>query len=91
MILDLFIGTRRTPVSLHPDPDWPGQWRIHRGDQVSDMVNLTRAKDAAIAWARPRGLGSGEVAHWRTRQTRQDRPPVNYSANGVPDIRGEPK
>jgi hypothetical protein len=33
------------------------------------MVNLTRAKDAAIVWVRPKGLGGTEVAHWHRRQT----------------------
>ena len=28
---------------------------------VSDMVNPTRAKDAAVAWARSRGLGGAQV------------------------------
>ena len=36
--------------------------RIRKGDQLSDMVNLTRAKDAAISWARlPHGV---EHTHW---------------------------
>ena len=32
-----------------PDPDWPGMYRVQRPDgSLTDMVNLTRAKDAAF-------------------------------------------
>jgi hypothetical protein len=31
-----------------PDPDWPKMYRIRRPDgSLTDMVNLTRARDAA--------------------------------------------
>lgn len=52
--LELYIGRRKTSVSVRPDFEWPGIWRVHDGDRVSDMVNLSRAKDAAITWALPR-------------------------------------
>jgi hypothetical protein len=39
------------------------------GERVSDLVNLTRAKDAAIAWSRSRGLGGGETVTWHHRET----------------------
>jgi hypothetical protein len=39
-------------ATVVPDNDWPGLWRVHLPDgHVSDMVNLTRAKDAAVALA----------------------------------------
>jgi hypothetical protein len=70
-MMSLYIGKRFTGVFVRPDATWPGMWRVHTADgQVSDMVNLTRAKDAAIAWARPKGLGGGEVVHWDHRETR---------------------
>jgi hypothetical protein len=32
---------------LEPDVNWPGMWRVRWSDGTrSDMVNLTRAKDA---------------------------------------------
>jgi hypothetical protein len=45
----LRYGHARTPLVLVvPDTDWPGMWRIACPDgQLSDLVNLTRAKDAA--------------------------------------------
>lgn len=65
----LHIGKRATGVEVHPDHKWPDMWRIHFKDDVSGMVNLTRAKDAAISWARPKGLGGKEVATWHRRET----------------------
>jgi hypothetical protein len=67
--IDLHIGRRYTGVSVRPDFEWPGMWHVHQDDRASDMVNLSRAKDAAISWARPRGLGSSEVARWHHRET----------------------
>ena len=69
MIWQLRIGTRDTGLTVCQDTCWPGMWRIHYQDKVSDMVNLTRAKDAAVSWVRPRGLGGTEVIHWSHRET----------------------
>ena len=66
----LYIGKRFTGVIVREEADWPGMWRVHSaGGQISDMVNLTRAKDAAITWAlhsSGRGLRPGEVVRWST-------------------------
>jgi len=56
VIFDLYIGRKATGVNVRPDKTWRGMWRIHQGENVSDMVNKARAKEAAISWARPRGL-----------------------------------
>jgi hypothetical protein len=70
LILHLHIGRKDTGFTVQPDPAWPQMWRIHAPDgRVSDMVNLTRAKDAAVAWARPRGLGGDDKAYWHPRET----------------------
>jgi hypothetical protein len=38
---------------IEPDATWPGMWRVRLpSGQFSDMVNLTRAKDAAVALSR---------------------------------------
>jgi hypothetical protein len=35
-----------------PDPDWPAMYRVRRPDgSLTDMVNVTRARDAADALA----------------------------------------
>jgi hypothetical protein len=45
----LMHGKRRMPIEVLPDNKWPGMYRVHYQGNVSDMVNLTRAKDAAVA------------------------------------------
>lgn len=49
----LLYGRARRPLAtVVPDSRWPDMWRIAWPDgQVSDMVNLTHAKDAAAAIA----------------------------------------
>jgi hypothetical protein len=79
----LYIGTRFTGVAVRPDSQWPSMWRIHHGDQVSDMVNLTRAKDAAVMWACPRGLGGSGVARWDRRETAAEVAPAPQKREGV--------
>jgi hypothetical protein len=47
------------------DPDWDGMWRVRMPNgNVSDMVNLTRAKDAAqsIALASLNAASPGRAA-----------------------------
>jgi hypothetical protein len=63
---DLYIGRRNTGVSVRPDPVWPQMYRIHQGERVSDLVNLTRAKDGAVSWALSGrgGLKKGERVSW---------------------------
>ena len=65
---ELHIGGQRTGVTVERDLVWSSMWRIHGGGHVSDIVSLARAKDAAITWARPRGLGGNEAAIWHHRQ-----------------------
>jgi hypothetical protein len=46
------MGHRDAIVRIVPDGVWPGMWRIrHPGGRLSDMANLTWAKDGAIAVA----------------------------------------
>jgi hypothetical protein len=45
----LFLG-RKLLATVEPDIDRPELWRVHFPNGfVTDMVNLTRAKDAAVA------------------------------------------
>ena len=50
MMWELYYGNARKPLArVVPDAKYPGMWRIAWPDgRQSDMVNLTRAKDAAI-------------------------------------------
>ncbi len=45
----LMQGKRAMPIEVLPDDQWPGLYRVHYQGKISDMVNLTRAKDAAVA------------------------------------------
>jgi hypothetical protein len=36
-------------ASVEEDANSPGMWRVRFGGQLSDMANLSRAKDAAIS------------------------------------------
>ena len=38
----------RVLATVEPDQDWSGMWRVRMpGGHLTDMVNLTRARDAA--------------------------------------------
>jgi hypothetical protein len=65
----LSIGNRFTGLVVCPDPRWPNMWPIHFGGRISDMVNLARAKDAAISWVRAEGQGGAKGVRWERRET----------------------
>ena len=65
----LSVGTRFTGLVVRPDPQWPSMWRIHSGGRISDMVNLVRAKDAAISWVRAERQGGAKGVRWERRET----------------------
>jgi hypothetical protein len=48
--LGLHYGnSRRALATVVPDDRWPGMWRVSLPERpLSDMLNLARAKDAAI-------------------------------------------
>jgi hypothetical protein len=46
--LKLKLGARVT-ATIEPDANWGGMWRVRLGRRLSDMANLSRAKDAAIS------------------------------------------
>ena len=50
--LRLFSSRGRVLASIEPDQTWPGMWRVRLPDgNLTDMVNLSRAKDAAVSLA----------------------------------------
>jgi len=49
--LTMLKSGRRGIAAIEPDSKWPGMWRVRRGGSISDMVNMSRAKDAAISIA----------------------------------------
>ncbi len=57
----LLVGSRDTGITVEPDAQWANMWRIHKRGFVSDMVNLSRAKDAAAVMA---GCDRSHPANW---------------------------
>jgi hypothetical protein len=51
--LTLRLGSKRGQLlsTVEPDAEWPRMWRVRSNDTLSDMVNLSRAKDAALSIA----------------------------------------
>lgn len=66
-MMELYVGQKRTGISILPNSKWPNMWRVCQNSYVS---GIDRAKDAAIHWARPRGLGGEETVRWKLRETR---------------------
>ena len=63
----LHYGRQATPLChVNPDDKYPSMYRIHWPDgEVSDMVNLSRAKDAASVLARRRhGIHDPSMLSW---------------------------
>jgi len=68
--LRLFIGTKFTGIIVRQDAKYPTMYRIHWPDRApSDMVNLARAKDAAMRWAGREGGTSAKGLNWRMAKT----------------------
>ena len=67
----LHRGRLRTPLCrVVPDDVWHGMWRIVWPDgERSDMVNLTRAKDAAMVLVQRRDPGIARLLHWDRHET----------------------
>lgn len=92
---ELFYGRRRIARVL-PDANYPMVFRIHWPDgDVSDMVNLTRAKDAAIAWARVKypelARREGSAFKWHAGELGGAAPPVRLNGVAGTRHRGTPK
>ena len=49
--LNLRLKTGRILAVVVPDDKWPNMYRVRIGGDISDMANLSRAKDAAISLA----------------------------------------
>jgi hypothetical protein len=73
----LYLGTKSTGISVRPDDVHPSMYRIHWPDQPpSDIVNLTRAKDAATLWAARDTPGAWARLHWKRIEKGQGSPPM---------------
>jgi hypothetical protein len=62
--LKLKLG-ERVLAMIEPDQNWPGMYRVRSGSKLSDMANLSRAKDAALSLVLSR-LNGGKYANKST-------------------------
>ena len=61
-------GAKHPLAEVVPDANWPGMWRVRYDGNLSDMANLSRARDAAVAIAeRGPPERNGRRLHWLTR------------------------
>jgi hypothetical protein len=68
--LRLYLGTKSTGIVVAPDEKYPSMYRVHWPDRPpSDMVNLSRAKDAAMRWATRGGGKQPKDLNWKQRTT----------------------
>jgi len=87
----LHYGSRRKPLALvKPDERWGGQgmFRIHWPDgEVSDMVNLSRAREAARLIARRRHPECNEPKQfkWLAGKATGNAPPMRETDDGLPE------
>jgi hypothetical protein len=65
--LELRLGSGgRVLAMVEPDGNWSGMWRVRSSGTLTDMANLSRAKDAALSIAL-RELNAGRYqTHART-------------------------
>ena len=73
----LRLVTGRLLASIEPDGNWVGMFRVRLPDHLTDMVNLTRAKDAAI------GLALGDLNRFQAPRKPRAAPPIRFSASGL--------
>jgi hypothetical protein len=79
----LYLGGKSTGIVVRPDEKYPSLFRVHWPDRPpSDMVNLTRAKDAAMRWAGRGGGGDAKRLHWKAPKQAWEAAPVRL--NGAP-------
>jgi hypothetical protein len=59
----------RVLAVLNADPEYPNLYRVHYGvDQISDVINQTRAKDAAVSFALAALNGEAAVKQQKQRR-----------------------
>jgi hypothetical protein len=89
----------RTVATIIPDQKWPRMWRVQLPNgHITDMVNLTRAKDAALTLAyanaaseierglhgsaRPRAITPASARNFGSRQIRSSKAIVESGSGG---------
>jgi hypothetical protein len=75
--LRLHVGRRFTGISIVPVCAYPKMWRIRWPDgQLSPMGNITRAKEAAVLFARARARDWTTAIRWTNKPSASEAPPA---------------
>ena len=84
--LRLYSIRGRIVATIVPDSEWAGMWQVKIGAEISDMVNLTRAKDAARSLCARR-------SEWRQEMSARSefRPTYTVTFRAIPGIDGIPR
>jgi hypothetical protein len=75
----LYYASAKHPIAeVVPDNRWPGMWRVRWPDgSLSDIANLTRAKDAAFVMAQKGPPArDGHRLHWQTAPIGEPHTPI---------------
>jgi hypothetical protein len=67
----------RMLATIEPDQTWPKMWRVRISGRLTDMVNLTRAKDAAACLA---------LVDLNTQETPAEAPRIRYSEGAATSV-----
>ena len=79
----LYCGSRLL-LRVVPDDRWANMWRVQWPDgRLSDMVNLSRAKDAAVAYAQRAGHHDARRYKWRMDQSPTKAPPMRQKLPAI--------
>jgi hypothetical protein len=77
-------GSDALLAEVVPDDRWPGMWRVRMDGRLSDMANLSRARDAAMAAALT------ELNRGRHQETALGTPYRGVPASGLPGVPLQP-
>ena len=90
----LYYGRSTKPLAwVVPDERWPKMWRIHWPDgSISEMVNLSRAKDAAVVIClRSAASHDSRMFHWEPAHRQEAIPGGPRALNGPPGVLQTPE
>jgi hypothetical protein len=95
-MITLHYGRRIAPlVTIKPDVRYPDMYRLHWPDgEISDMVNLTRAKDAAAVLVRQRYPDlphDSKQLRWKVGESPAEAPPIDPNVLSDPGARVAPE
>jgi hypothetical protein len=85
-VFALYLGTKFTGITVRPDAKYPSMYRVHWADRPpSDMVNLARARDAAMRWVGREGGETAKRLKWGAPKSAAQRATARLLLSGLPD------